>query len=89
MNIFLEHKLITSLLLIILSYPIKHYLSVWLKHRAQKTEEDYRYITNSIKNLANLILVILLFSLWGNELQKFALSIAAFVVAIVLATREW
>jgi len=89
MNIFLEHKLITSLLLIILSYPIKHYLSVWLKHRAQKTEEDYRYITNSIKNLANLILVILLFSLWGNELQKFALSIAAFVVAIVLATREY
>jgi len=89
MNIFLEHKLLTSIVLILLAYAAKHYVIIWLKRRAKAKQSDYRYLINSIKNLSNLILVMLLFALWGTELQKFALSIAAFIVAIVLATREY
>lgn len=89
MNIFLEHKLITSLLLVVLSYPVKHYLAIWLKSRAKKKQLDHRYLINTLKNLLNLLVVVVIFALWSHELQRFALSIAAFVVAIVLATREY
>lgn len=89
MNIFLEYKLLTSVVLILLSYPVKHYLALWLKNRAKKKQGDYRYLTNTTKNLVNFMLLVLLFVLWGDALQKFAFSIAAFIVAIVLATREY
>jgi small-conductance mechanosensitive channel len=35
------------------------------------------------------LLIIVLFDLWSEEIQKFAFSIAAFIVAIVIATREF
>jgi small-conductance mechanosensitive channel len=89
MALFLEHKLITSIVLILLSYPIKHYLRAWFKYHADKKKSDHRYLSNSVKNLTNLILVVVLFYLWNAELQRFTLSIAAFAVAIVLATREY
>ncbi len=89
MDIFLEYKLTTSILVILLSSPVKHYLKIWLKHWAKKRQSDHRYLINSINNLYNLLLVIMLFYLWSEELQRFAFSIAAFVVAIVLATREY
>ena len=34
-------------------------------------------------------MIITLFNIWSEEIQKFAFSIAAFTVAIVLATREF
>lgn len=89
MGIFFEYKVITSILLILLSYPVKHYLAIWLKKRAKEKQHEYRYLINTIKNLVNFILLIILFVLWGDALQKFAFSIAAFIVAIVLATREY
>ena len=89
MNLFLEHKVITSLVIILLSYPIKYYIAVWLKHQSRKKNKDHRYLINTIKNLSNLFLLAFLLYLWGDELQKFAFSIAAFIVAIVLATREY
>lgn len=89
MSIFFEYKLVASILLILLSYPIKHYLAIWLKKRAKKKQFEYRNVTNTTKNLVNFLLVVILFVLWGDALQKFAFSIAAFIVAIVLATREY
>ncbi len=89
MNIFLDHKLITTVAIILLSYPIKHYITVWIKYHARKQSIDRRYLTNTFKNVFNLVILILLAYLWSYEIQRFALSIAAFIVAIVLATREY
>lgn len=89
MNIFLDYKLVTSVLLILGSLPLKHYFKLGLKYRAKKKKTDHRYLINSVNNFYNLLLVIILFYLWSSELQQFAFSIAAFVVAIVLATREY
>lgn len=89
MSIFLEHKLITTIAIILLSYPIKHYITAWIKHQARKHNKDRRYLSNTFKNVFNLVIVILLAYLWSYEIQRFALSIAAFIVAIVLATREY
>lgn len=60
-----------------------------MRRRAKKKKQDKRYLVSHIKNLINFSLVIFLLSFWAHEIQNFALSIAAFAVAIVLATREF
>lgn len=42
-----------------------------------------------VNNVFTLSVIVVLFNLWSEEMQKFAFSIAAFIVAIVLATREF
>jgi small-conductance mechanosensitive channel len=89
MDVFLDYKLVTSVLLILGSLSVKYFLKKGLKYIAKKKKSDHRYLVNSVNNFYNLLLVIVLFYLWSGELQQFAFSIAAFVVAIVLATREY
>lgn len=86
---FVEHKLLTTLMTIALAYAFKSKLASMIKGRARAKGEDRRYLVNVIKNLVNLSLVVCLFVYWSTELQKFALSVAAFVVAFVIATREF
>lgn len=86
---FVEHKLLTTIAAIALTYVFKIKLASTIKRRARAKGEDRRYLINVIKNLINLSLVVCLFVYWSAELQKFALSVAAFVVAFVIATREF
>ena len=84
---FLDKKVL-SIVLIILSVVVKTLLVKYLKKRRYGDDKDSRLMVNTIRNIINLSVVILLFILWSKELQHFAFSIAAFIVAIVLATRE-
>ncbi len=68
---------------------LKYLLVKFVRRRAASKGEDRRDVINNVKNVVNFVMVILLLSLWSNEIQKFAFSIAAFSVAIVLATREF
>lgn len=68
---------------------IKYTLVSLIRKRAKKKRQDKRYLVSNIKNLLNFVLIVLLLSFWIDEIQNFALSIAAFAVAIVLATREF
>lgn len=85
---FLTDKKILTLLIIIGSVTLKKLLVRYLKSRPYRDDKDSRLMVNTIRNIINLSVVILLFALWFTELQHFAFSIAAFIVAIVLATRE-
>ncbi|WP_143871214.1 mechanosensitive ion channel family protein [Catenovulum sediminis] len=51
--------------------------------------ERKRRWSSGLKNLLNFITLLTLAAVWFDEIQSFAISIAAFVVAIVLATREY
>ena len=51
------------------------------------TEQQRRWIAR-VKNGAITVMLFSLILLWLPELERFALSIAAFVVAIVIATKE-
>jgi len=51
-------------------------------------EKDKRHAINMIRNSSNVMFLIFLFAFWNNEFQSLAISIAAFMVSIVLATRE-
>ncbi|MGJ8692680.1 MAG: mechanosensitive ion channel family protein [Thalassotalea sp.] len=84
----LTDKKILTLALFIVSIIIKSFLVRYFKKRRHRADKDSRLMVNTLRNIINLSVVILLFILWAKELQQFAFSIAAFVVAIVLATRE-
>ncbi|WP_461535078.1 mechanosensitive ion channel domain-containing protein [Spongorhabdus nitratireducens] len=65
---------------------------LWLKllRRSRNIDsETRRNLTNSLRNSSHLLIAVLLITIWLPELRHFALSIAAFVAAFVLATREF
>lgn len=84
---FLENKLAWSLLLIA-AVLLCRYLLVVLFRRSSWQRQDIRRRVHMVHNFANLIIVIGLFAIWVSELRDFALSIAAFSVAIVIALRD-
>ncbi|NVK25030.1 MAG: mechanosensitive ion channel family protein [Gammaproteobacteria bacterium] len=88
MQAFFESQATITLLAIFVSFLLKLGAVKFLRKRAEREGKDNRYQINAVKNLINVVVVVVLFSIWANELQQFALSIAAFVMAIVLATKE-
>jgi small-conductance mechanosensitive channel len=55
----------------------------------RKSKQDKRPQINMVNNIFTILIIITVFNIWSEEIQKFAFSIAAFIVAIVLATREF
>lgn len=88
MEITPDFKLTLTAGLIFIIILLKIAICSILKKKHKQKGLDKRYLVSNIKNALNLIGFIVLLFLWGNELQRFALSIAAFIVAIVLATKE-
>ena len=88
MEYITESQFLLSILVLAVGWLLKLGSTKLIKQKAIKKDIDKRYLINSSRNAINLILVILLFVIWSDDLQRFALSIAAFVVAIVLATKE-
>lgn len=68
---------------------VLRWLSVRFVKRVVKDEENlHRRWTNTITNITSLVIIIGLVIIWLSELRFVALSIAAFAVALVVATRE-
>ncbi|WP_158969698.1 mechanosensitive ion channel family protein [Paraglaciecola sp. L3A3] len=85
----LENQLILTFSITFLALLIKYVLVKMLRKRAASKGEDRRDLVNNVKNFLNFVMIVLILSIWVHEIQKFAFSIAAFSVAIVLATREF
>lgn len=83
-----EHKLFSTLAFLFVAIVIKQYLVRVLKRR-NKVVTQRRYQVNFFKNLVNIALLLTVVAFWSSELSDLAFSIAAFMVAIVLATREF
>ncbi len=65
---------------------------IWQKLLRKSTKinsETRRNLINSLRNSSHLLIAVLLIAIWLPELRHFALSVAAFVAAFVLATREF
>jgi small-conductance mechanosensitive channel len=84
-----ENKLVLTFTITFLALMTKYMLVKVIRKRAKSKGDDRRDLVNNAKNFLNFVLIVLILSLWANEIQKFAFSIAAFSVAIVLATREF
>ncbi|WP_144392191.1 mechanosensitive ion channel family protein [Pleionea sediminis] len=84
-----NHKLIGSVVFILIVILIRELLIKVVRKRAKRKQKDRRSTVSTIRNLTNFIMFIMIFIIWSVEIQSFALSIAAFTVAIILATREY
>jgi small-conductance mechanosensitive channel len=85
-ELFFKNKLLITIVLISIFF-ISKYLIVKLIQI--KSKNDKRTKINLVQNIFTILMIITIFNLWSDEIQKFAFSIAAFIVAIVLATREF
>jgi len=80
------NKFIITIILVCALYTLKYLITNIIK---KKSKTDKRLQINMVNNIFTILIIILIFNVWSEEIQKFALSIAAFIVAIVLATREF
>ena len=85
----LENKSLVTVVFAIVLITVKLVITRFIKRRAKKKKVDRRFTVNLLNNMFNFALIFMVFNIWSVEIQKFAFSIAAFVVAIVLATREF
>lgn len=88
-NRFIENQLVITIFITFVALALKYVIVRLIRKRAKSQKEDNRELESNVRNFLNFILALLILSIWSSELQKFALSIAAFAVAIVLATREF
>lgn len=87
------HPIFLTLVIVCLVLAAKALVEKVVKHKAQgkdqEKEQDIRHAFQNIRHVINFVMVLLLLYVWSTEIQNFALSIAAFAVAIVIATREF
>ena len=85
-DLFIHNKLVITSIFIIIIFIVKYSIVKIIK---RKSKEDKRTQINMVNNIFTILMIITIFNIWAEEIQKFAFSIAAFIVAIVLATREF
>lgn len=81
-----NNKLIVTFTVFAIMFSVKHLI---IKLISKKSQESKRIKINLVNNIFTILVIISVFDFWSEEMQEFAFSIAAFVVAIVLATREF
>lgn len=86
---FLDHPVLLSVAILLVAAFVKFIISKLARKTRKPKERDNKHISHSIRHLVNLITIMMLLLIWSSEIQNFALSIAAFAVAIVLAMREF
>lgn len=85
----LKHPVLISLAIVFIAFALKQ-ITYQLGRRVRvKRASDNKHVTHNVRHLINVIMVVILLMVWSQEIQNFALSVAAFAVAIVLAMREF
>ena len=84
-----ENKLIASIILVALLLLLRWVISRLLQRKAEGDTELFKNWSNTLTNTTQLLIVLGLMIIWVTELRYAALSVAAFIVAIIVATREF
>ncbi|WOX05586.1 mechanosensitive ion channel family protein [Microbulbifer pacificus] len=83
----IHNKFVISLLTVAAILVVRYILTT-LFRKSSWPRQDIRRRIHTVHNIGNLAIVFALFGIWLPELRNFALSIAAFSVAIVVALRD-
>lgn len=83
---FINNRVFLTIILVMFFFVLKNIVIKIIQNKNK--EKDNRNMISMTQNIINLLTLIFVFSLWSSEIQNFAISIAAFTVAIVIATRE-
>ncbi len=86
--IFTASSLFTTVVLIGFIFFVRRTLIRFVWRDTEVLAKEQRRWIIRIKNLSAILLVIGLVLIWAPQLHTFALSIAAFAVAVVIATKE-
>ncbi|MFT5164129.1 MAG: small-conductance mechanosensitive channel [Alteromonadaceae bacterium] len=84
-----ENKVIASILLIMITMLVRWLVIRQLKRRPKDEDQIPKRWISRVKNATVLLITVGLVVIWLFELRYFALSIAAFAVALVIAIREY
>jgi small-conductance mechanosensitive channel len=90
LSILMDHvEIVLTLAWILLSYIVRRYTKRAIRLHQNIEHDKKRQRINTVDNIFNLFLVVGLVLIWSSELQNIAISIAAFMVALVIATKEF
>jgi len=81
-------SIVTSILFIGAIMLVRGFLIRYLRKDVEILGKEQRRWIIRVKNTAAILIVFGLFLIWAPQLHTFALSIAAFAVALVVATKE-
>jgi len=73
----------------LLFYIVRRYTKRVIRLNQHIEHDKKRQRINTVDNIFNLFLVVGFILIWSSELQNIAISIAAFMVALVIATKEF
>ncbi|RBP80091.1 mechanosensitive ion channel family protein [Marinomonas rhizomae] len=89
-SILMDHvEIVLTVAWILLSYIVRRYTKRAIRLNQKIEHDKKRQRINAVDNIFNLLLVVGLVLVWSSELQNIAISIAAFMVALVIATKEF
>lgn len=84
-----DQRAVLSVLLIFFAFALREVVSRIIHRRHPLLRDVDRRRISMVRNGTTLLALALLIVLWAPELSDFALSLTAFAVAIVIATKEF
>ncbi len=86
---FLQSKSLLSFGCILIILLSRWLIVFFLRRKPAHEDHLPKRLINTVNKIATLIMVFGLILIWLSELRFIALSVAAFIVALVMATREY
>ncbi|MBB1438556.1 mechanosensitive ion channel family protein [Shewanella sp. SG41-4] len=87
-DFLLEHKLLLTVLIILLISVIKRFILSRIRGDVAFLSDVQRKWMSRTKNGTSILIIVILFILWQTEVSKFALSVTAIAIALVIASKE-
>ncbi|GAB6051769.1 mechanosensitive ion channel family protein [Magnetospira thiophila] len=88
LNSIAVNQIAATIILLIAVFVVRIFSNRYLSHREDIEGEQRRRLLSNMRNLLVLGLIIGLVFIWAPALRTFALSLTAFAVAIIIATKE-
>lgn len=82
------NQAVSSLVLLVAALAVRVAVDRYLRSRPEIDVDQRRRIVSNVKNALGVLIVVGLFFIWAPALRTFALSLTAFAVAIIIATKE-
>lgn len=83
-----DNQIMSTIVLLIVIFVFRFAINRFVEHHFESNAEQRRRVASNIRNALFVLIVFGLLYIWAPSLRNFALSLTAFAVAIILATKE-